>query len=182
VNHYHYEETSMKQVLILLFLLSDLFAGIPLNFSSFEADFVQQINDESKKIVKYYGKVYAKKPKTALWKYIKPIKKDVYINDNAVVIVEPELEQVILRRIAGDFDIFSLLKRAKKVGKNKYEARYKKTLFTLYFDGKNIQKLIYKDSFENLVTIIFSNQKYNTKFDKTIFEPKYPKDYDLILE
>ena len=172
----------MKKVLILALFLKSLFADIPLNFSSFEADFIQQIDDESKKIVKYYGKVYAKKPKTALWKYTRPIQKDVYINDNAVVIVEPELEQVIMRHIEGDFDIFSLLKQAKKVGTNKYEARYKKTLFTLYFDGKNIQKLSYKDSFENLVTITFSNQKYDVKFDKTLFEPKYPKDYDLILE
>ena len=90
----------MKKALLLLLFLSDLFAGIPLNFSSFQADFIQQIDDESKKIVKYYGKVYAKKPKTALWKYTKPIKKDVYINDNAVVIVEPELEQVIMQKNA----------------------------------------------------------------------------------
>ena len=172
----------MKKALLLLLFLSDLFAGIPLNFSSFQADFIQQIDDESKKIVKYYGKVYAKKPKTALWKYTKPIKKDVYINDNAVVIVEPELEQVIMRHINGDFDIFSLLKRAKKVGRDKYEATYKKTLFTLYFDGKNIQKLVYKDGFENIVTITFSNQKYDVKFAPQLFDPKYPKDYDLILE
>ena len=172
----------MKKALFLILFLSNLFAEIPLNFSSFQADFIQQIDDESKKIVKYYGKVYAKKPKTALWRYTKPIRKDVYINDNAVVIVEPELEQVIMRHINGDFDIFSLLKQARKVGKNRYEANYKKTLFTLYFDGKNIQKLVYKDSFENLVTITFSNQKYDIKFDPKLFDPKYPKDYDLILE
>jgi len=172
----------MKKTLILLLFLTDLFAEIPLHFSSFQADFIQQIDDESKKIVKYYGKVYAKKPKTALWKYTKPIQKDVYINNNAVVIVEPELEQVIMRHVKSDFDIFTLLKHAKKVGKNRYEATYKKTTFTLYFDGKNIQKLRYKDNFENLVTITFSNQKYDLKFDSNLFDPKYPKDYDLILE
>lgn len=172
----------MKKALLILLFLSDLFAEIVLDFSSFQADFIQQIDDESKKIVKYYGKIYAKKPKTALWKYTKPIQKDVYIKGRSVVIVEPELEQVIMRRIKDDFDIFSLLKEAKKVGKNRYEAIYKNTHFTLFFDGKNIQKLIYKDSFDNLVTISFSNQKYDIKFDPKIFDPKYPKDYDLIIE
>ena len=168
---------------LLFFLISTaLFGEIPLRFSSFQADFVQQIDDQDNKIVKYYGKIYAKKPKIALWQYTKPIVKNVYINDDAVVIVEPELEQVIMRKIQDDFDIFSLLKEAKKVGKNRYEAHYKDTLFTLYFDGKNIQKLLYKDNFGNLVTITFSNQKYDIKLDQEIFTPKYSKEFDLIME
>jgi outer membrane lipoprotein carrier protein len=172
-----------KSTLFLLFFpFSSLFAGILLDISSFEADFTQQIDDKENKVVIYKGKVYAKKPQTALWRYTHPVRKDVYINTNKVLIIEPELEQAIVRKIKDDFDFFHLLEEAKKVGPNKYEAKYKGKKFQLFFDGKDIQKLTYIDDFDNLVTIKFTHQNYNTPLDEKIFNPTIPKEYDLIME
>ncbi len=168
------------------FLLSILFISsygeILSNLNSFSANFIQKIDDKENKIITYKGKMYAKKPQTALWQYLKPIQKDVYINNHTVTVIEPELEQVILRDLQDDFNIFELLRKAQHVDKNKYLAHYKDYTFTLLYDGKNIQKLSYKDNFENLVTIIFSNQQYNKKIDDSFFQPKIPKGYDIIKE
>jgi outer membrane lipoprotein carrier protein len=171
-----------KFFLLLILPLSSLFGAILLDMTSFQADFTQQIDDKENKVVTYTGKVYAKKPQTALWQYSTPVRKDVYISKKKVMIIEPEIEQVIVRQIKDDFDFFQLLQEAKKIGKNKYQAYYKEKLFTLYFDGKNIQKLTYKDNFDNEVTITFSNQKYNIQLQDALFTPVIPKEYDLIME
>jgi len=149
---------------------------------TFSADFIQQIDDKENKIVKYEGHIYAKRPQTAKWVYLKPIRKDVYINDHSVVIIEPELEQVIMRNIKDDFNLFELLQNAKKISENKYIAHYNDFEFTLIFDGKDIKELSYIDNFENLVTIIFSHQQYNKTIDQSIFEPEIPKGFDVISQ
>ncbi len=167
---------------LVLFASTHLFGGILLNLTSFKADFTQQINDKENKIVTYEGKIYAKKTFLAFWHYTKPVQKDIYIDKISVVVVEPELEQVIIRKIHEDFDIFALLKSAKEIGKNKYEAPYKDVVFTLYYDGKDIQKLQYNDNFDNLVTITFTNQKYDITLEDTLFKPDVPNEYDMIIE
>ena len=173
----------MKTLLVLTVFLMTLQAQILQNLTSFEADFTQKIDDKEKKVVIYTGKIYAdKKLQKAKWSYVKPVRKDVYIQQKLVTIVEPELEQVIIRKIANDFDIFELLKNAKKIGKDLYITQYKKYTFKLYSNSKDIQKLVYKDDFDNLVTIEFSNQKYNKKIDPVVFKPDAPREYDLIIE
>ncbi|SFV51722.1 Outer membrane lipoprotein carrier protein LolA [hydrothermal vent metagenome] len=173
----------MKSILITLLLFIKLQAQILQNLTSFEANFTQTIDDKEKKVVKYEGKIFADKNlQKAKWSYYKPIRKDVYIQKKLVTIVEPELEQVIIRKISNDFDIFELLKNAKKIGKDLYLTKYKKYSFKLYSNGKDIQKLVYKDDFDNLVTIKFKHQKYNQKIDPVLFTPDAPKDYDLIIE
>ncbi len=173
----------MRAIVFSLLFITSLQAQILQNLTSFQADFTQKIDDKEKKVVTYTGKIFAdKKLNKAKWSYIKPIKKDVYIQQKLVTIVEPELEQVIIRKITSDFDIFTLLKNAKKVGKNLYTTKYKKYTFKLYSNGKTIEKLVYKDDFENLVTITFSNQKYNEKIDPSTFAMDVPKYYDLIME
>jgi len=173
----------MKKLIFLMFIFSlEVFGGVLQDLKTFSADFTQQIDDKENKIVTYKGKLFAKKPQTALWKYMKPIQKDVYINNHSVVIIEPDLEQVIMRNIKNDFNFFELLENAKKIGTNKYIAHYNDFEFTLIFNGKDIEKLLYKDNFENLVTITFSNQKYNEKINSSLFQPKIPKEYDVINE
>ncbi len=173
----------MKALLVLTFLLTMLHAQILENLQTFQADFTQKIDDKERKVVTYEGKIFAdKKLQKAKWSYLKPIQKDVYIQQKLVTVVEPELEQVIIRKIASDFDIFTLLKNAKKIAPNLYETTYKKYTFKLYSNGKNIEKLVYKDDFDNLVTISFSNQKYDEKINPKTFEADVPKSYDLIIE
>ncbi len=172
----------MKKLFICLLLSSHLLAAILTDINTFQAHFTQRIDDGNNKIVTYEGEVYAKKPKLALWRYTKPIKKDVYIQFNKVTVIEPDLEQAIIRTLHDDFDIFTLLNKAKEIKKNVYKSHYKNIEFTLYMDGKKIQKLVYRDNFENLVTITFSNQRYNTKIEESFFQPSIPAEFDVIIE
>ena len=173
----------MRLFIGVVFFIASLQAQILQNLQTFQADFTQKIDDKENKVVTYKGEIFAdKKLNKAKWSYKKPIVKDVFIQKKLVTIVEPELEQVIVRKITSDFDIFTLLKNAKKIGKNLYQTKYKKYTFKLYSNGNTIEKLVYKDDFENLVTIEFTNQRYNEKIDPETFMMDVPKSYDLILE
>ena len=172
----------MNKLLILLLGTSYLCAAILTDINTFHAHFIQHIDDGNKKIVSYEGEVFAKKPKLALWRYLKPIRKDVYIVNDKVTVIEPELEQAIIRTLHDDFDIFTLLNKATKIQEGLYQAKYKNITFKLYFEKKEIKKLLYKDNFENIVTIIFDKQQYNAPIKESFFVPRIPKEFDIIIE
>ena len=88
---------------------------------SYSAHFKQTIIDQDDVKIVYSGQFLALKPDHALWHYKKPVTKSVYINNNQVVIVEPELEQAIYKRVENSFTLFNLLSDAQKVDKNTYE-------------------------------------------------------------
>jgi len=159
--------------LIMFFFQFILALNLPKSFS---ADFVQTINSNGKKLV-YKGKIFFKNPKI-LWKYTYPIKKYIWINKK-VYIYEPNLYQVTITK-KPDFTLTSILKKAKKIKKNTYEAKLKdKKIYFIY--DKTLKKLWYKDEMENLVTITFNNQK-DKKLDNKIFIPIYPKDIDILYQ
>ncbi|MEN4053224.1 MULTISPECIES: LolA-like outer membrane lipoprotein chaperone [Sulfurimonas] len=171
----------MKEKLLLLFLATASFANIE-NINSFEADFIQNIVDDKNKTILYYGHIKAIKPQYALWNYTKPIQKSVYILEGQAIIVEPELEQAIIKRIGNNFDFFKLIKNAKKLSDDKYLARYNNTTFIIRTKNGIIASIAYKDEFENSVTITFTNQVENREIDKKEFMPNIPEDYDIIRD
>jgi outer membrane lipoprotein carrier protein len=152
------------------------------NLTSFEADFTQSVTDDKNVSINYSGHLIASKPQNALWNYTKPIKKDIYINNFEVTVVEPEIEQVIIRKIESDFNFFNMLKNAKKISKNMYEANYKDSNFIIKTKNKTIESISYLDEFDNVVKITFKNQKQNIKVDAEIFFPKYPLDFDIVRD
>ncbi len=171
----------MKYILTLLLSSTLSFASID-TLKSFKANFTQTITDEKNKSLVYKGNIIASKPQNALWNYEAPIKKGVYINSFRVVVVEPEIEQVIIRNIKSDFDFFKMIKHAKKINKNTYEAKYREAKFTIIINKDIIESISYIDEFENDVEIVFSNQEQNKKIDKKIFIPKYPLEFDVIRD
>lgn len=171
----------MKKLLLATFISVQLFASLQ-ELTSFEADFSQSITDEKEKILTYHGRITALKPQNARWSYIKPIKKDVFINDFKVTIVEPEIEQVIIKRIESNFDFFKIISSAKKIDQNTYVAFYRETKFTIVKKNSLIESISYLDEFENSVKITFENQKQNHTIDESIFIPKYPMEFDIIKD
>ena len=171
----------MKKTWILLFCSTLSFASIE-NIDTFKADFIQTITDDKNVSLKYSGNLIAKKPQSALWNYIKPIEKNVYINKYSITIVEPEIEQVIIRKIETNFDFFMMMKNATKIDKDRYIANYKNTKFIISTKDKLIESISYKDEFENNVKIFFKNQKQGIKIDNDIFKAKYPLDFDIIID
>lgn len=171
----------MKQLLMTLLCSTLSFAAID-NINSFEADFIQSVTDDKNSSLNYSGYVCAKKPQSAVWNYIEPIKKDVYINKYSVIVVEPEIEQVIIRRIESNFDFFMMIRNAIKISEDIYEANYKETKFIITTKNSLIESISYKDEFDNNVKIIFKNQKQNIDIEENKFIAKYPLEFDVIRD
>jgi len=171
----------MKYLIITILFFTQVYASLD-SINSFEADFTQSVTDEKNKVLVYSGHVIASKPQKAVWNYIKPIEKNVYINAYSVVIVEPEIEQVIVKRIKSNFDFFNMIKNAKRIKENTYEASYKNTIFTIISKNSLIQSVLYKDEFDNNIKIIFKKQIQNKDIDDKKFIPDIPMEYDVIRD
>ena len=166
--------------IVLLPILVSLAIGDILSINSFEADFIQSIKDDKGSKLEYKGHVQATKPQFALWSYKSPIQKEIYINSQQATIIEPEIEQALIKRIEGDFDFFRLIKNAKKIDKNLYMAKFQEVEYTIKMKESNIVSISYKNELENRVEILFSNQIQNKKIDTKIFTPNIPTAYDII--
>lgn len=171
----------MKLLSVLLLTLSCLSASIN-DIDSFEATFVQTITDEKSKVITYKGNVLATKPQNALWSYQSPISKDVYVQENLVTIIEPEIEQAIIKRISTDLNLFELIKKAKKISEGNYETSYMDKKYHIAFHKNLLESISYKDEFDNNVKILFEKQKQNKKIDPALFTPNIPADFDIIRE
>ncbi len=170
-----------KILFIFLFLLSNLFASKNLsNLTSFKANFIQIVMNESNKTIEYKGKVFIKNSGKVLWKYETPIIKNVYILSDMAIIDEPKLEQAIYTNLEKEIDILKLLKSAKKVKDNLYKTKlYEIEYFITLNEGK-VQSLSYKDELENKVIIKFLNIEENTEIIDSIFDFLAPDYYDII--
>ncbi len=171
----------MKLKLLLTLLSSCAFAEIT-DLTSFQANFEQSITDEKNKKIIYKGTIEASHPRYALWTYSNPIKKTVYVLRNKVIMVEPDLEQAIIKTINSNFDFFSLLKSAKEIKKDIYKATFENIEYTIHTKGLEIESINYVDEFENRVNIVFKDQKVNEKIDLNIFNPYIPMEYDIIRD
>ena len=171
----------MKHIFLLIIFFTLSFASLN-ELNSFEADFKQSITDEKDKVLTYSGHMVALKPQNAIWNYTKPIKKDIYVNSYSVTVIEPEIEQVIIRKIDFNLDFFKMIQNAKEIEKNKFLALYKERKFTIITQNNTIKSISYIDEFENKVEIIFENQKQNREIDIEIFQPMIPSEYDIIRD
>lgn len=171
----------MKYIIALQIMFTMAISSV-LDINSFEADFNQVITDDKGKELSYSGHIVASKPQYALWSYIEPVKKDVYITPRYVTVVEPEIEQAIVRKIASDFDFFNMIKKAKKEADNIYVATLNESKYIIKLEKSMIKSISYLDEFENKVNIIFSNQSNNKIFSKDIFRAKIPIEYDIIQD
>ena len=169
----------MKYIIILLTTFT-LATSSVLNMNSFEADFNQIITDDKGKELSYSGHIVASKPQFALWTYKKPVEKNVYITPHQVTVVEPEIEQAIIREISSNFDFFKMMKKAKKVTKNIYKATLNESKYTIMIEKSMIKSISYLDEFENKVNIIFDNQTKNRVISEDIFRANIPVEYDII--
>ena len=172
----------MKKLLFLALIAITAQASIK-NMQYFEANFTQNIVDEHNKTITYKGNIKASKPQYALWQYKSPIEKQVYILPHKIVIVEPELEQAIVKKTGDNFDFFSLIKNAKKIDNKHYLAKFKGKNYLITINNNNIfTSISYKDELDNKITINFTDTKTDKIIEEKSFIPQIPEDYDLIAE
>lgn len=169
-----------KIVGILIFSLT-LYADFE-KFDSLNSKFRQTITNEVGKKIIYEGELYLKKPYFALWEYREPVLKQVYLNRDEVIIIEPELEQVILTRVKSQIDFISILKNSKEISKDIREAFVEEQRYVIYLKDDKLERVQFIDKMENRVDILFFEQKLNPKISESFFTPRIPKEFDILRE
>jgi len=170
----------MKNLILLAFPLW-LFA-LSIDFDSLSADFTQTVTNEHKKKIVYTGILLVKKPDKAYWNYKKPVRKEIFINGDEIVVYEPELLQAVMMRKKNLPNIVEILKNAKELDGGKYKAvsGQKEMIFTMA--GGMPERITYKDDMENSVEIVLKNGKKNASAPNSAFEFKAPANVDVIKE
>lgn len=161
--------------LLFTFLFCDVFS-----MKSFEADFTQHVTNEKGDVLEYQGHLKAMKPQYAFWEYTKPSTKLIYVNNNEAIIIEPDLEQVIVKKLHTNIDFFKLIIKAKKINSNTYRTKFQSLYYTLHVENSMIKSIEYKDQLDNVILIKFTNVQIDKTIDTQEFTPDIPPRYDLI--
>ena len=171
----------MRSIFLLISLATLTYASMP-DIKFFDADFEQKIVDDKGKTLSYSGHIKATRPNYVFWSYEKPVVKNIYISGEKLLIIEPEIEQVISKRIDQKFNFFNMIKNAKKIDKNSYKTEFNNSEFTIKIEHSKLTSISYKDKFDNSVTIRFSKQVQNRKVPLEVFTPEIPAAYDFIQD
>ncbi|MCZ6116377.1 LolA-like outer membrane lipoprotein chaperone [Campylobacter ureolyticus] len=163
----------------LLFCVNLAFAS-PLEFKTLQSNFTQTVKNNENKI-KYSGNFIATL-NSALWSYKTPNLKDIYFNYEKVIIVEPDLEQAIITNLSDVPNLMDILKDAKKIDKNNYEAKFDGINYNLKFKDEILDEISYIDKLDNEILIKFTNLKKDEFIDKSLLTPKIPSNFDLITK
>ncbi|PAF51351.1 hypothetical protein BKH43_01550 [Helicobacter sp. 13S00401-1] len=165
--------------LVLLFSLS---FGSPLtNIKTFKANFTQEIKGEvGAKSIFYQGSLEATSDNLALWNYTLPFKKQVYIEHGKAYIYEPMLNQVTIGSFDSQADFLGVLKNAKKIDEDTYEATINKHVYTLKLKDSKPYILSYKDDLGNEAIIVFKNVEINKDLKATDFDFHIPEDAEIV--
>ena len=169
----------MKKLALLLLPLS-IFAK-PL-FHTLKSDFSQTIINDQNKTIKYYGKLLYKAPDKLRWQYDKPIKKEIVIKKNKMIIIEPDLEQITIRYLKNPPTFTQILKNAKKRGNQKYEGIWNGQKYIIEFNKKAPKIVSYQDSLGNHVRIEFKNPKVDQNISDSSFDVTIDPDFDVVYE
>ncbi len=171
----------MRLLLITFFSFTSLF-GFMDTINSLSTDFEQQITDDQNATIIYKGHMQAKRPNMAFWDYKTPVEKQLFIREHQVVILEPELEQAIIKNVSSDVDIFTIISKATLIMDDTYLAYYRDMEFIIKVNGNVIQSISYEDAFENSIVLTFSNQHINATIEDDAFKALIPADFDILRE
>lgn len=162
------------------FLLTATLFASPQDINSFYSPFEQRIIDEHGKAIVYRGELWAAKPQNALWAYQKPIQKSVYINAKRLVILEPQLEQATIRSLGEEIDFLAIIKKAKKIDNDHYNATVNRQLYAITFKNDLLNTIQYSDGYDNKVIIQFLKPVHNAPIPASRFKPTIPAGFDVL--
>ena len=168
------------KLLITSMLTCKLLLAFPIELNTIKSDFKQSIVDDHNKSIINTGKLWAKKPAVAHWKYQKPVEKDIYMIYSKITIIEPDLEQVIRKDIGDSIDLIKIISNSKKIASSHYLANYNDKQYHIYLEKDILKSLHYIDDFGNKTVINFTNTEQNVDIDESNFKVVIPDDYDLI--
>lgn len=150
---------------------------------SFSADFTQMLyssEKEHQKPIVYKGKIEALAPSSAYWNYLSPIPKEIFIQDNTMILYEPKLKQAIITRLQENMNLLSLLKNATKINQNHYESVVLEQKYDLFLENGIPKRIVFYDTLDNRVEILFQNAVINGTINPNRFDFKPSAEIDII--
>lgn len=154
--------------------------GLGEDMKTFRSNFVQIVKSDDGQQVIYQGKFEAKAPSFAKWIYIKPLKKEIYIDGKDVVIYEPNLAQATMSHLKEKADFISILKKATLSGDGKYHSKVGDTYYELTLKDKKPYLLEFMDEFGNQIEMKFNNVSINIPINEKDFIFVPSSDIDII--
>ncbi len=152
-----------------------------IHIHTLQSKFIQKVINEQNRTLQYEGTIYFKAPNLLRWEYKYPVKKSVFVHGNEAVVIEPELEQVVVKQIDTP-TFFSLLKNAQEIDRNHYVTTYKEDRYHIYLKNGVIVKVTYTDHFGNRGIIEFLNPQQNTSLNLGVFSYQIDPNFDVIYE
>jgi len=169
------------QISIIFFIFQISLLGFFENVHSFTSSFRQTVTSDGKSI-SYLGELYIQKPNAILWKYQNPVQKSIYIRDNSVFVVEPDLEQVIIKSIPESLKFINILQNSTKLSENRFITKVGDNSFLIILKNNILHRIIYQDEVENNIEITFLNPQNNISILNSVFVPIIPTDFDRIYQ
>lgn len=169
----------MRKIIVIFILSLNLFGYNELEFDSIDAKFTQIIKSQNQTI-NYSGLVVIDSKFGAFWQYQTPTTKLIYFRENRVTIIEPELEQAIITSLKNSPDITQILKNAKKLTDDKFQAQYDDIIYNITMQNNSPKLISYEDKLGNQIAIEFTQIIKNKPIDKGLLTPKIPANYDII--
>lgn len=167
-------------VIVLLGLSVGLF-GWGEHIQSIQAEFEQHIVSEDGIPAHYKGRIFGQSPNKAKWLYEVPLKKEIYMNEDRVIIYEPDLEQASYSRLKNKLDFISILHDAKKHRNGTYRTRLDGVEYVLFVDKNNQpERIEFVDSLGNQTILKLKNVKINTLNNVSLFEFILPEGVEVI--
>ncbi len=172
----------IKLFTISAILFADISYCSGLSIKTIKSDFKQTVINEKKSKITYKGSMIATAEKNlALWKYNSPIHKKIYYTgEGKLIMVEPELEQVVFAKLTKIPNVLKLLSSAKEIAPNKLKTHYNGIDYIIKKNREKIKSINYKDEMGNSVLIEFNNEEVNKNIDGKVFAYTIPKGYDVL--
>ncbi len=171
----------MKKI-FFFFLLSFTITYAKLQITTFHSDFIQTVTNDQNKTLHYKGELFFQAPGLAKWSYTSPLPKEIYIKEYQVTIIDKPLEQVLIKRVDPNFDFQTILKKAKKISQNHYQAKYNGKLFDIFLKNGMLWRILYLDDLGNRVEIKFLHPQQNVPIDKKVFDFRLDPSWDVIYD
>ena len=171
----------LRMCFILVFAFCEVAFAWGENIQSIEADFEQRIENEDGMDMFYRGRILGSRQNKARWDYQIPLKKEIYMIDNEVMIYEPSLEQVSYSRLRTKSDFISILKSAKKQTDGSYHTTIEGIEYTLFVDKNNKpERIVFIDSMGAKSILTLSNVKINGTINDKVFHFSPPKGVEIV--
>ena len=174
----------MKSIIcagILLFSLCGVAFGWGENLQSIQADFEQTIVNEDGIPARYEGHIMGKAPNKVKWQYKTPLQKEIYMNENEVLIYEPLLAQVSHSYLKDQTDFISIIKSAKEHKDGTYHTKVDGVNYVIFLDdSKKPQRIEFTDSMGAKTTLKLRNVKLNVNLKDSNFNFILPKGVEVV--